>query len=345
MPAGPGNLPDPPDPASPTRLRAFNAAGQLIADSGVRLNQIGHAPAYAFAAGFPGSAARIELVSAGTVLAAKQRSRPPTVRLTAPRHRATVGKRLEVSWIASDPDHDPLMASVDYSSDGGRTWRHVLRGPSTGRASIPGRYLEGSDRGRVRVSVNDGFSDATALSADSTPQACHRRRGSCSRRPAHRFRPDPRAYRGRARRPRGSSACSGADVVCRLTAGRHRGAAERTAAGGRVTLRLVARDSRKRVAVVTRRLIVAPAALRLLSLRTPAHVGPHADTPRDRACHHRPRDPPRRQSPLPRRAAQTDSHNSAAPTSEDRNLQLTITISTNVAGQAALHERIVLLRA
>ena len=85
MPAGPGNLPDPPDPASPTRLRSFLAAGKLLAESGVRLNQVGHRPAYALTAGFPDSAAKVELVSAGKVLATKQRSRPPTVRLTAPR--------------------------------------------------------------------------------------------------------------------------------------------------------------------------------------------------------------------------------------------------------------------
>lgn len=195
--------------------------------------------------------------------------------------RKVVGltRRLRVSWIASDPDHDPLMASVDYSSDGGHTWRHVVQGPSTGHASIPGRYLESSDRGRVRVVVNDGFSDATALSAllnaPGTPPSARivlpvdgaslqagpvRLIGAARDDHTHRL-------RGRALIWFAGSKRLGTGEVLRAQL-----------PAGRIMLRLLARDLRRRTTVVTRRLLVAPVALRLLRLQTPAHVGRRADT-------------------------------------------------------------------
>ena len=211
------------------------------------------------------------------MLATKQRSRPPTVRLTAPRRPTTVGKRLQVTWIARDPDHDPLIASVDYSSDGGHIWRHVRQGPSTGHASIPGRYLESSNRGRVRVVVNDGFSDATALSgvlhAPGTPPSARivlpqaaaslqagpvRLFGAARDDHLHRLRGRALTWFAGSRR-----LGSGEQLSVRLPA-------------GRITLRLVARDSHRHATVVTRRLVVAPVALELVRLRTAAHVGPRA---------------------------------------------------------------------
>ena len=346
MPAGSGNLPDPPDSASPIRLRSFTAAGKLLAESGVRLNQIGHRPAYVFAAGAPGSAAKIELVSAGKVLATKQRSRPPTVRLTAPRHRSTVGKRLRVSWIARDPDHDPLMASVDYSSDGGRLWRHVLRGPSTGRASIPGQYLESSDRGRVRVVVNDGFSDATALSAvlrapGTAPSARIVLPQAGVALQAGRVRLFGAARDDHTHRLRGRA-------LTWFAGSRRLGSGEQLRAqlpAGRVTLRLVARDSRRHVAVVTRRLVVAPVTLRLLRLQTPSHVGPRAHTLAIGLA-----------TSVPATLRVGSHHYSVGPHSRTVRIplparpkigiiQFTVTISATGARQAALRERIVLLRA
>ena len=114
---------------------------------------------------------------------------------------------------------------------------------------------------------------------------------------------------------------------------------------GRVTLRLVARDSHRHATVVTRRLVVAPVALELVRLRTPAHVGPRAHTlaitlattvPATlRVGKHRYRVGPHSRTvriPLPARP-------------KTGILQLTVTISANGARQAALHERIILLRA
>ncbi len=72
----------------------------------------------------------------------------------------------QVRWRASDPDGGgALEASVDFSADGGRTWRTVHSGADAGAASIPLAMLTGSRRARVRVNVNDGFAQTTVRSA------------------------------------------------------------------------------------------------------------------------------------------------------------------------------------
>ena len=64
----------------------------------------------------------------------------PAVRVTAPRKglRARRGD-LVVAWQASDPDGGSLQAIVDYSADGGATWRTLFEGPAAaGRARAAG---------------------------------------------------------------------------------------------------------------------------------------------------------------------------------------------------------------
>jgi hypothetical protein len=76
-----------------------------------------------------------------------------------------------VRWSATDPDGGSLDASgraldatVDFSADGGRSWRTVYEGRSRGAAAVPGGYLQASTRARVRVVISDGFGEATAIS-------------------------------------------------------------------------------------------------------------------------------------------------------------------------------------
>jgi hypothetical protein len=222
----------------------------------------------------------------------------------------------------------------------------VVQGPSTGHASIPGRYLESSNRGRVRVVVNDGFSDATALSAvlhaPGTPPSARivlpvdgaslqagsvRLIGAARDDHTHRL-------RGRALIWFAGSKRLGTGDVLRAQL-----------PPGRIMLRLLARDQRRRTTVVTRRLLVAPVALRLVRLRTPAHVGRRAHkvaiglaTSVPATLHvgsHSYRVGPHARTvriPLPRRP-------------KIGILQLSLKVSTRVPGQPALNDRIILLRA
>jgi hypothetical protein len=73
-----------------------------------------------------------------------------------------------VRWSAASPEHLPLTASVDYSYNGGRSWRTIFIGADRGRVSLPGFYFLGSRDARVRVRVNDGFNETAAVSAPFT---------------------------------------------------------------------------------------------------------------------------------------------------------------------------------
>lgn len=151
-----------PDPASPYRLVARDAGGRVVAELGMRASPVEGADTVLVRADVPASAASVDIVRDGAVLARRARSaRAPTVDVRAPR----VGRRnLTVRWRARDADGDRLAARIDYSRDGGRSWRTVFDGPSTGRATLPGSLFAASGRARVRVRVSDGFNEAAGRS-------------------------------------------------------------------------------------------------------------------------------------------------------------------------------------
>ncbi len=139
QPHGPEAIP-PTASASPLRLRATDSSGRVLVEEGVHVQQLDDAPGAAtFAAPVPVGAAVVELTSHGQVLDRKVRNRPPTVRLLAPgRHaRAHARGNLLVRWSASDPDGDQLQATIDYSFDGGHSWRTVYDGPEHGSRQRP----------------------------------------------------------------------------------------------------------------------------------------------------------------------------------------------------------------
>lgn len=105
----------------------------------------------------------ISISGAGKVLAARTRSKHAP-RVSIPRTPSFHGGYAMARWRASDADHDPLTAEVDYSGDGGRTWGMVWMGPNHDRAKLPARYLYRSARGRIRVQIHDGFRTSIAVS-------------------------------------------------------------------------------------------------------------------------------------------------------------------------------------
>jgi hypothetical protein len=270
-------------PGSALRLRALDSAGRVLVDEGVQVQQSLDAPGAAtFLAPVPVRAAAVELTSHGAVLDRKQRNRSPRVRLLAPgrRARAHAGGSLLVRWSATDPEGDQLQATIDYSFDGGRSWRTIYDGPSTGRASVPGRFLEGSHRARIRVYVNDGFNEASAVSpifrADGTAPVAQIVRPAAGEpvRASEQTLLIGSAFDDRHRSLHGRA----------LTwyAGRHRlGSGEQleaTLPSGRIVLRLVTRDRDGHQTVLRRVLHVIPAPLQLLQLSSPNVVRHRART-------------------------------------------------------------------
>jgi hypothetical protein len=178
---GPRIGPPLPSGKSSYTLTARGKQGQVIATAPMA-ESIGHEDAgqlYELSAEIPARRVySIEVSSKGAVIASRTRPRrPPHVRILAPHPGSRVGgtRKILVSWRATNPDHQALTTSVDYSRTNGRTWQTVFIGPNTGHASLPGSYLEGSGAARVRVRVNDGFNESVAVShritvLDAPPQ-------------------------------------------------------------------------------------------------------------------------------------------------------------------------------
>lgn len=275
-----------PEPSSPVRVRALGPGGAVLGEVGVVVTRSSEGGADAqgtFVAPLPAGTAAVELVRDGRVLDRRARGAAPRVSLQAPRAGIRVRERgsLLVTWSASDADSGAaeLSATVDYSADGGQSWRTVHQGPSAGSTTIRGNTLAATTRARVRVSVSDGFSETSVRSG---------RFRADGRRPDIRIAsphagaqllagtpvPLEAVTSDGAGRPLGNRAIAwfagrrslgrGAQLTARLPA-------------GRITLRAVARD-RAGSRTVTRSLRVAAVPLRLTSLQAPRSVPARART-------------------------------------------------------------------
>jgi hypothetical protein len=115
---------------------------------------------------WPGAVDAVEVRDASdAVLAARSVSAsPPVVQISAPQSGDTLSAPLHVAWDANDPDGDELTAMVQYSSDGGQTWRVIADGIDGFEVDLPSLgYIPASDgAGVIRVTVNDGVNTGRA---------------------------------------------------------------------------------------------------------------------------------------------------------------------------------------
>ncbi len=190
----------------------------------------------------------------------------------APSVRLTTAKPGRVAWKARDADGDTLLASVDYSADGGRSFRTVWTGPSSGRVKLPRALFGRSGNAQVRVRVSDGFDQASATSKP------FRARGHA---PDVRLDlPGTKLLAGSPLRLAGSAYDDGFAPLeghaLRWTVDGHdaadgpRGTVE--IAPGRHTVRLVATDAAGRRATARVRVTVAPVTPAPLSIAAPAKL-------------------------------------------------------------------------
>jgi hypothetical protein len=161
-------------PAGPTYSIAIrDAAGQTLAtipmaedqmhsDDGAR-GQFTLLEATVPAAG----AESLAILAAGVQVATLRRSaHAPAVRFTAPKAGARVGgtPAVRVAWDSTDEDGDDLLTTLEYSGDGGKSWRMVAE-TDRGSIDLDRRLLAASRDARLRVTVNDGWNETQALSA------------------------------------------------------------------------------------------------------------------------------------------------------------------------------------
>lgn len=159
---------------------ALDASGGLLA--GVRGTLIESArphvgePRQTVEAVVPAGTRSVTLVRGLEILDTRSASlNAPVVQVTTPKSRVGGSlKPVRVSWAASDADGDQIDVIVDYSSDGGRTWRGVHGGIGSGAegaAELDPHALRNSSTARLRVTALDGFNATVAESAIFTSRS------------------------------------------------------------------------------------------------------------------------------------------------------------------------------
>jgi hypothetical protein len=114
--------------------------------------------------------ASIQLVGPGGVLAkSKFSAHPPTVSITSPADGASVtpvAGAVHIAWTGSDADHNPLVYSVLYSSDGGQTFVAQSFEQTATSFTLP---LAAVHDHQVQILVSDGTRSSQATVHFATP--------------------------------------------------------------------------------------------------------------------------------------------------------------------------------
>jgi Tol biopolymer transport system component len=102
---------------------------------------------------------------------------PPTITLTSPNGEEVVDDIVNVTWIASDADADPLEYSLAYSADSGASWYYLGIGITEQNLTVDMSKLPGSSNALWKVTASDGIntvsdtSDSVFMVPDHSPKA------------------------------------------------------------------------------------------------------------------------------------------------------------------------------
>jgi formylglycine-generating enzyme required for sulfatase activity len=87
---------------------------------------------------------------------------PPTVQVLSPNGGEVFdGNQLTIEWIGNDLDGDNLTYVVNYSSDGGGTWKTIAVDWPDPNLTIERKFIKATNMGLIRVIASDGFNTAT----------------------------------------------------------------------------------------------------------------------------------------------------------------------------------------
>jgi hypothetical protein len=84
---------------------------------------------------------------------------PPIVKVITPNGGA-IASNVRVTWIGSDLDGDSLTYSLYFSPDGGASWQPLAMNSPLAEDEVDTTLLRGTNNGRFRVTVSDGFNTA-----------------------------------------------------------------------------------------------------------------------------------------------------------------------------------------
>lgn len=88
----------------------------------------------------------------------------PEVTIVEPAVGAVLGEdSIVLTWTGTDADGDTLSYLVQYSPDGGATWRSLVADYSGNSVELAHDQFVASDNGQIRVTVSDGFNTASTV--------------------------------------------------------------------------------------------------------------------------------------------------------------------------------------
>lgn len=169
---GPTTMPTPSNlETSPFELSGYNASGDALFTVSMSFvdteaEQGGDVPARALIATVPASElARLDLMVQGSVSDTRSASAtPPTVAISSPllidAQLTPVTVSITSPVLEISGPHARLK--VDYSANGGATYRPLYLGPPRSTIEMPRHVLSGATCGKLRARFNDGFSEAFA---------------------------------------------------------------------------------------------------------------------------------------------------------------------------------------
>lgn len=156
---------------SPYRLVARSAAGVTIAEAAMVATNVHEPRATILSGSVPArGVASVAVVLAEQIIAERTATKTrPTLRLLspAPGHPTRIAGTgsFPVRWRATDADGDPLVARVEHSRDGGRSWQQIASAGEGNTIAVPKELFARTANGRVRVIASDGFHESIGASA------------------------------------------------------------------------------------------------------------------------------------------------------------------------------------
>jgi uncharacterized repeat protein (TIGR03803 family) len=160
----------PRNPPGVLLCRVLDASGTVLSETPFAAQANGNGdPEESFSLFVPffENARVVQIIKNGQIVGALSGSpAPPTVQLLAPAGGQVIaGNSVVISWNAADADNNLLSALVQYSADGGASWRTLAADVRGASCAVSTDSLPASTNGLFRVTVTDGFHSATDQSA------------------------------------------------------------------------------------------------------------------------------------------------------------------------------------
>ncbi len=148
-------------------IEALSATGDTLATISFGA-QPGKTQPYGMTLPAPPGITRVVVKYRDTVVAERRRSpNGPVVKLRSPKGGEPIGATLHVQWEAHDLDADPLVYTVLFSHDNGKSWITLVSELDRTSFAIPSASLPGGKECLLKVMASDGFNASSDVSGQA----------------------------------------------------------------------------------------------------------------------------------------------------------------------------------